>query len=396
MADNTIVVLLVDDEPGVLKSLERVFADQDEFAVLTAGNTALARKILQENKVSVIISDERMPEESGTDFLATVREAYPEIPRIILTGFSDYSATLRAINDAGVFRYLQKPWNNQELLAVIREAEEYRKHQEVHDSLPMKVLAEKKEIQALNARLEAELEKRTGQLQQTTQVLKHLGAVQNRHRADILNVMLALTSLHAPDTARLARDMFDAAKAFKEVNPVLEIGPNLLDAALLSGMLTDTRGTFLPLMEKLDGFHELARLLKMTQEKYNGTGPEGISAGNIPLDARVLRMVHDYHKVNLTMPGSGSAYLVKNSYLVYDPILVKHFIALQLERLALGQYEISLGLDQLKPGMVLAQAMHLGSEEEVPAQAVLDPVLISRIKGLQGLSAVPLKVAING
>lgn len=396
MSEGKITLLLVDDEPGVLKSLERIFTDRDDFIVLTATSTALARNILDENSVSIIVSDERMPEESGTEFLVYVREKWPEIPRIIMTGFADYDATLRAINDAGVFRYLQKPWNNEEFLAVIQEAVEYRKHQELNGSLPFKVLAEKNEALALNDKLAAELEKRNAQLQQTTQVLKYLGTMQNRHRADLLNVFLAMGALHAPLTAQLGRDMLESARAFKEVNPLLELGPSLLDAALLAGLLTDAKGSFQVILERLDGCHDLARLLKQMNERYNGTGPEGLSAGNIPLDARLLRIVHDYHKFNLRFPGSASAQLVKQSYITYDPILVRHFIALQNERLALRQFEITVDIGSLSPGMVLAQAVAAGSEEEIQANTVLDGKLIERLKRLQAECAVPLKVAING
>ena len=114
-------ILLVDDEQGILNALRRLFRNKD-YVVHTAlgGQEALA--LLAEEKVDLIISDMRMPEMDGAEFLQKAREAYPLTERILLTGFSEMELTVRAINDGGIYGYLSKPWDNQQVLELVENA----------------------------------------------------------------------------------------------------------------------------------------------------------------------------------------------------------------------------------------------------------------------------------
>ncbi len=118
-------ILLVDDEQGILNALRRLFRNKD-YVVHTAlgGQEALA--LLAEEKVDLIISDMRMPEMDGAEFLQKAREAYPLTERILLTGFSEMELTVRAINDGGIYGYLSKPWDNQQVLELVENALEKR------------------------------------------------------------------------------------------------------------------------------------------------------------------------------------------------------------------------------------------------------------------------------
>lgn len=119
-------ILLVDDEQSILNALKRIFRKRD-FDVRTAlgGQEALA--MLEERKADVIISDMRMPEMDGAEFLARAREQYPLTERILLTGFSDIASTVKAINDGGIFGYISKPWDNEQVLSLVDSAMERRK-----------------------------------------------------------------------------------------------------------------------------------------------------------------------------------------------------------------------------------------------------------------------------
>lgn len=115
------VILLVDDEPLVTEGLSRaLFAEPLRF--LTANSARQAIEILEAEQVDVIVSDECMPEVSGSELLCEVRRRFPDVVRIILTGQSDLDSTIRAINQAAVFRYLRKPCSPQRVAAAIREA----------------------------------------------------------------------------------------------------------------------------------------------------------------------------------------------------------------------------------------------------------------------------------
>jgi DNA-binding NarL/FixJ family response regulator len=114
-------ILFVDDEPSVLKAMMRLFHD-DPFDVLTASGGAAALELLQESgPVKLIISDHRMPGMSGVEFLQQVMQRWPDIRRIILSGFPDSDVLLAALNSGRVHRFLVKPWDNDEIRTVINE-----------------------------------------------------------------------------------------------------------------------------------------------------------------------------------------------------------------------------------------------------------------------------------
>ncbi|AFZ60834.1 response regulator [Anabaena cylindrica FACHB-243] len=114
-------ILVVDDEPDNLDLLYRSF--YREYQVLRANSGPAALELLaQEGDVSVIISDQRMPMMSGTEFLSLTATQYPDIIRIILTGYTDVEDLVEAINSGKVFKYVTKPWEAEELKAVVRQA----------------------------------------------------------------------------------------------------------------------------------------------------------------------------------------------------------------------------------------------------------------------------------
>ncbi len=115
------VVLLVDDEENILRSLGRELMDMP-YSLLTATSADKALDIMRTTTVAVVISDQRMTGASGTELLATVRERYPDVVRILLTAFSDMQDVIDAINKAGIYKFIQKPWQTAEMKRIIAEA----------------------------------------------------------------------------------------------------------------------------------------------------------------------------------------------------------------------------------------------------------------------------------
>jgi response regulator RpfG family c-di-GMP phosphodiesterase len=116
-------ILVVDDEPDNLDLLYRTFGR--DFQVLKADSGVTALQLLaQEGEVAVIISDQRMPEMKGTEFLSRTLPQFPDTVRIILTGFTDIEDLVEAINAGQVYKYITKPWNAGELKAVVQKAAE--------------------------------------------------------------------------------------------------------------------------------------------------------------------------------------------------------------------------------------------------------------------------------
>ncbi len=113
-------VLVVDDEPEVLATLRRQL--RREFTVYTAENAQQALEILDTHPVQAIISDQRMPDMSGSEFLARAKEEHPDVLRILLTGYADLQAVIEAVNSGEIFRYVTKPWDPVEIRSLVREA----------------------------------------------------------------------------------------------------------------------------------------------------------------------------------------------------------------------------------------------------------------------------------
>lgn len=115
------VLLLVDDEANILRSLSRLLR-RDGYTILTANGGREGLEILQQQPVQVIISDQRMPEMSGVEFLSRARELYPETIRIALSGYTDLNSVTEAVNKGAIYKFLTKPWEDDELRQHISDA----------------------------------------------------------------------------------------------------------------------------------------------------------------------------------------------------------------------------------------------------------------------------------
>ena len=117
-------ILFVDDEQMILKTLRRLFIDSG-FDILTAESGEEGLKIIENDPpVHVVVSDYRMPGMNGVEFLKTVRARWPETIRIVLSGYTETASVVAAINDSQIFKFIAKPWNDQEFKNIIIDAAE--------------------------------------------------------------------------------------------------------------------------------------------------------------------------------------------------------------------------------------------------------------------------------
>lgn len=121
------VVVLVDDEDIVLTSLSSFLGLETDYEVHTFTSANKALEFIGRRQVDLVMSDYLMPEMDGISFLARVRETHPEIPRIILTGYADKENAIKAINEVGLFQYIEKPWENDDLLIILRNGLEKKR-----------------------------------------------------------------------------------------------------------------------------------------------------------------------------------------------------------------------------------------------------------------------------
>ncbi len=115
------ILLLVDDDPNVLKALKRLLR-KENYRLLMAESGQQALNLLSENTVNVIISDHRMPVMTGIEFLSKVKQCYPDITRIVLSGYSDIDTITQAINQGNIYKFIAKPWDDEQIKVAINEA----------------------------------------------------------------------------------------------------------------------------------------------------------------------------------------------------------------------------------------------------------------------------------
>ena len=176
MNDYNHTILCVDDEENILSSLKRLLR-KEGYRLLTAPSGAEGLKLLEENSVHLVISDQRMPRMDGTQFLAKVKEGYPDAIRIILTGYTDVDSITESINKGHVYKFLLKPWNDQSLKLEIKQALEQYDLIQTNKTLHEKVLEQNEELKTMNENLEALVSERTKQLEIQNRTLEFSRAI---------------------------------------------------------------------------------------------------------------------------------------------------------------------------------------------------------------------------
>lgn len=143
-------IMVVDDEPANLRLLDRLF--RNDYEVVVAGSGAEALRLLQQHDVALILTDQRMPDMTGIELLQRTAGLRPHLVRIIMTGYTDVETLVEAINSGQVYKYVTKPWNNEELRLTISRALEHYETTKARHELEMtnqRLLARLHEIQEL-------------------------------------------------------------------------------------------------------------------------------------------------------------------------------------------------------------------------------------------------------
>jgi signal transduction histidine kinase len=175
-------LLVVDDEPDLVQSVKDLL--RLDYRVLGATRAAEGLQIMGREKVHIVMTDQRMPEMTGTEFLRTLRDNYPDTVRLLFTAFADLDAVTDAINQGNVYRYISKPWEPPELQAVVKQAAEY------YD-----LVAERKklldEVQEKNKQLEAAIH----ELRQANELKRAFIRVASHELRTPLTIVLGLSEL---------------------------------------------------------------------------------------------------------------------------------------------------------------------------------------------------------
>ncbi len=182
-------ILCVDDEPNILNALKRLLRKED-YRILTAGSGAEGLALLEKNNVHLVISDHRMPEMSGTEFFKVVKEKYPDIIRITLTGYTEVDAITDAINKGHIYKFFLKPWNDHNLKLEIRQALDQYELSQANKQLQEKIILQNEELISMNNNLEEMVRKRTREIEIKNQALELSHAILEDIPVSIVGISL--------------------------------------------------------------------------------------------------------------------------------------------------------------------------------------------------------------
>ena len=169
--DEQMKILCVDDEKNVLKAIERLFLDSD-YEILTAESGEEGLEVFRNNDtIQLVVSDYRMPKMNGVDFLREVYKEWPETIRIVLSGYADTAAIVEAINDGHIYKFIPKPWNDDELKVTIAKALDHYNVQQKNVQLTLALEERNEELRDINSNLENLVKERTSELMLQNRIL---------------------------------------------------------------------------------------------------------------------------------------------------------------------------------------------------------------------------------
>jgi response regulator RpfG family c-di-GMP phosphodiesterase len=165
-------VLCVDDEDSLKRLLRK-----EAYRLLTAVGGEEGLRVLEENEVHLVITDQRMPGMNGVEFLSRVKDNYPDVIRIILTGYTDVDSITESINQGHIYKFFLKPWNDQNLKLEIKQALKQYDLIQSNNDLHHQVLDQNTELRRINENLEGLVQDRTRELEIRNQALEISHAV---------------------------------------------------------------------------------------------------------------------------------------------------------------------------------------------------------------------------
>ncbi|MGR3319850.1 MAG: HD domain-containing phosphohydrolase [Candidatus Anammoxibacter sp.] len=386
-------ILFVDDDEMTLSSLKRLFME-DNYEIFTALNGLEAIEALKRESVDVIVSDQRMPKMDGVEFLNKSKEQSPDSIRIIITGYPDINSAIDSINRGEVYRYIVKPWKDDELKATIQAALELKKLR--NENVRLLELSEKQnaELKDLNANLEEKVEAKTNELRgmydELTGAYGRLekGFMQSvKVFANLVRLRKRSIALHHTNTAvmskMIAQNMKLSDDNIKDIEAAAllhDIGKIGMDDSMLNKAFDDMNGAekmvFMkhPILgqvslQSIETMQKVDIIIRHHHERWDGGGyPDGLKGEQIPVGARIISIASDYDALmNGTLVSSklsssnAKHFIVRNIEKRYDPDIVQLSIGafINQEKEAKNRRELKIVSSALKDGMVISRDIYI-------------------------------------
>jgi response regulator RpfG family c-di-GMP phosphodiesterase len=374
-------LLCVDDEPNILSALRRSLRTE-HWRVLTANSGTEALETLAHENVDLVISDMRMPEMDGAQLLEQVSQRWPASIRILLTGHADMNATVAAINRGRIFRYLNKPWDDEELRATVRQGLDLLALEREKQRLEVLTQQQNAQLQDANALLERRVEARTADLSLANDKLKRSYLTSIKVFSGLLELREARLAGHGRRVADMARKLALAMGCADDEAQQIFVAGLLHDIGLIGvpdTLLAKTAARYTPqeialfhrhaaigeqALMPLEEMQPVAAVIRAHHERFDGQGFPDKRAGNdIPLGARILAIVDAFddlqngHLVETPLTTQEARTMLRHSRgTQFDPEVLDVFLHItEPERPKPPTAAIQMTTDQLEPDMVLAK-----------------------------------------
>jgi response regulator RpfG family c-di-GMP phosphodiesterase len=410
-------ILCVDDEPSILSSLRRLFRARG-FHVLVAESGQAGLTLLETEAVDLVISDMRMPEMDGVVFLEHVRQRWPSILRLLLTGYADINSIMGAINRGEIYRYIAKPWDDNDIVLIVRGALERSALEQEKMRLEALIQLQNEELKVVNASLEVKVQARTLALNQAN---RSLNTANERLKNNFITSIKVFTSLIEMRNGNLAGHSRRVAELSRRLAQKLMLDPRQVQEIFVAGLLhaigkvgfgDELLSMPLALMNtaQLETYrkhpaHAEHLLMPLTElkgaidiigaqlERFDGSGyPQGLSGQAIALGARIMAVASDYDSLQVgallqrkLSAQQAQAAILQGSGRYYDPVVVGVFMALHGDILNDEEStekarEKTVKSHDLQAGMVLSRDMITPSGLlMLTAGHVLDDAVIRKI-----------------
>ncbi|TCV89650.1 HD domain-containing phosphohydrolase [Sulfurirhabdus autotrophica] len=412
-------LLFVDDEANILSSLKRLFRPFG-YRIFTAESGAEGLEIMERDSVDLVVSDMRMPEMNGAQFLEKVREKWPDTVRILLTGYAEMEATIDAINKGQIYRYISKPWEDNDITLTVKQALERKQLEREKERLEALTQKQFEELKEFNATLESKVKSRTEEVRQTMGFLEVANDNLKKSFITTVRVFANLIEMREGKLTGHSRRVADLSKAIAQQ---MGIKGSELQDIFLAGLLHDVGKIGLPdrLLEKpfsgltaeeraevvkhpakgqaalmaLEQLQGAAKLIRSHRERVDGMGfPEKLIGDAIPLGARIIAVATDYDAVQtgsllskVMSPAEATSYILEGNGKRYDSAVVKAFIKVTDTSGATQPIpELPVKTDQLQPGMKLSRDL-LSKDGGLllSKDHVIDDNLIAQIRNFEVL-----------
>lgn len=420
-------VLMVDDEPSVLSALRRLFRPQG-YKLLQATNGADGLALLRENAVDVVISDMRMPEMDGARFLELVRKHDGGVARILLTGYADIAATIAAINLGAIHRYIAKPWDDQALLVVVREALDRRQLERRNAELSDLVRVQNDQLREANRTLESRVAARTSEIEQVNGMLEaSYEELENTFivAVTVFSALLEMRETNPGHSRRVADLSRNTAKRLglsdREVRDVYlaalmhDVGKIAFPDSMMDKPVStytheeiqryrrhpvDGETALMPLSQ-LQG---AARIVRQHHERIDGNGfPEGLSGAEISIGARIVAPASDFDglihgSLSTSRLGADRArqMLLGGIDTRYERRVVEAMLEVLTEAETAAKADVEIEAHALQPGMVLARDLMSSQGAILLAVGyVFDERIIKQIADFSRREGVHLKLHVR-